>query len=32
MLIAVVAYWPHSFSERFAASLASAEQLLHLAH
>jgi flagellar biosynthesis protein FliR len=32
MLIAVVAYWPHSFSERFAASIVTAEKLLHLAH
>jgi flagellar biosynthesis protein FliR len=32
MLIAVIAYWPHSFSERFAGSIAFAERLLHLAH
>jgi len=30
MLIAVVAYWPHAFSERFAASIAVGERLLHL--
>jgi len=30
MLITVVAYWPHSFSERFAASVGFAERLLHL--
>jgi flagellar biosynthesis protein FliR len=32
MLIAVIAYWPQSFSERFAQSIAFAEKLLHLAH
>ena len=31
MLIAVVAYWPQSFSQRFAASIAVGERLLHLA-
>jgi flagellar biosynthesis protein FliR len=31
MLIAVVAYWPHSFSQRFAESIAVGERLLHLA-
>lgn len=30
MLIAVVAYWPHAFSERFAQSIALGERLLHL--
>jgi flagellar biosynthetic protein FliR len=28
----LAAYWPHSFSERFAASVAIAERLLHLSH
>jgi flagellar biosynthesis protein FliR len=32
MLMALVAYWPHSFSERFAESIAVAERLLHLPH
>ena len=32
MLITVIAYWPHSFSERFAQSVALAERLLHLGH
>jgi len=32
VLIAVVAYWPHCFAERFAQSIALAERLLHLAH
>jgi len=32
VLVAVVACWPHWFSERFAQSIASAERLLHLAH
>jgi len=31
MLIAVVAYWPQSFAQRFAASIAVGERLLHLA-
>jgi len=31
MLIFVLAYWPHSFSQRFAESIAVAERLLHLA-
>ena len=31
VLIAVVAYWPHGFSQRFAESIALGEQLLHLA-
>ena len=31
ILIALVAYWPHMFSERFAASIAVGERLLHLA-
>ena len=31
MLIAVVAYWPHTFSQRFAESIAVGERLLHLA-
>jgi len=30
VLVAVVACWPHCFSERFARSVAQAEQLLHL--
>ncbi len=30
VLIAVVAYWPHTFSERFAASIALGERLLHV--
>jgi flagellar biosynthesis protein FliR len=32
VLITVVAYWPHSFSERFAEAIALGERLLHLAH
>jgi flagellar biosynthesis protein FliR len=32
MLTAVVAYWPHAFSQRFAAAIALGEKLLHLAH
>jgi flagellar biosynthesis protein FliR len=32
MLIGVMAYWPHSFSDRFAQSIAFAERLLHLSH
>jgi flagellar biosynthetic protein FliR len=32
MLIAVLAYWPHSFSQRFAESVALGERLLHLSH
>ena len=32
ILIGVVAYWPHSFSDRFAESIALGEGLLHLAH
>jgi flagellar biosynthetic protein FliR len=31
ILIGVVAYWPHMFAERFAASIAVGERLLHLA-
>jgi len=30
MLIAVLSYWPHSFSQRFAESIALSERLLHL--
>ena len=30
MLIAVVAYWPQSFSQRFSESIAVGERLLHL--
>lgn len=32
MLSALAAYWPHSFSQHFAASIAIAERLLHLPH
>jgi len=32
VLIGVIAYWPHSFSDRFAESVAFGERLLHLAH
>jgi flagellar biosynthesis protein FliR len=32
VLIGVMAYWPHSFSERFAESIAIGERLLHLIH
>lgn len=32
MLIGIVAYWPHMFSQRFAESILIAERLLHLAH
>lgn len=32
ILVAVVAYWPHSFSQRFADSVALGERLLHLTH
>lgn len=32
ILIGVVAYWPHSFSVRFADSIAFGERLLHFAH
>jgi len=32
MLLGVLAYWPHSFSARFAESIAIAERLLHLSH
>jgi flagellar biosynthesis protein FliR len=32
MLIAALSYWPHSFSQRFAESVALAERLLHLSH
>jgi flagellar biosynthesis protein FliR len=32
ILIAVVAYWPHSFAERFAQSIAVGEKLLRLTH
>jgi flagellar biosynthesis protein FliR len=32
MLAGLVAYWPHSFSERFAESIALGERLLHFAH
>ncbi len=30
MLIAVVAYWPHAFAQRFADSIAMGERLLHV--
>jgi flagellar biosynthesis protein FliR len=32
LLIAVIAYWPQSFSQRFVESIEFAERLLHLAH
>lgn len=32
VLITVVAYWPQSFGQRFAQSIALGERLLHLAH
>jgi flagellar biosynthetic protein FliR len=32
MLMALVGYWPHSFSQRFAESIGIAERLLHLPH
>jgi flagellar biosynthesis protein FliR len=32
VMIAVIAYWPHSFGQRFARSIDLAERLLHLAH
>jgi flagellar biosynthesis protein FliR len=32
VLLAVVTYWPRSFSQGFATSIAAAEKLLHLAH
>jgi len=32
MLIAIVVYWPHSFNQRFAESIAFGERLLHLSH
>jgi len=32
ILIGVLAYWPHSFGQRFAAGIAMGERLLHLAH
>jgi flagellar biosynthesis protein FliR len=32
LMIALVAYWPHTFSQRFAESIATGEKLLHLAH
>jgi len=32
VLVAVVAYWPHGFSQRFADSIAFGERLLHLTH
>jgi len=32
LLIGLVAYWPRSFSQRFAESIAIGERLLHLAH
>jgi hypothetical protein len=32
MLIVVVAYWPHSFAERFVQSIAVGEKLLRLTH
>jgi flagellar biosynthesis protein FliR len=32
ILMGVVVYWPHSFSDRFAESVGFAERLLHLAH
>jgi len=31
VMIAVIAYWPHSFSDRFADGISLAERLLHLA-
>jgi flagellar biosynthetic protein FliR len=31
VLVAVVAYWPHTFSQRFAEAVATGEKLLHLA-
>lgn len=32
LLILLIAYWPHSFAQRFADSIALGERLLHLAH
>jgi flagellar biosynthetic protein FliR len=32
MMIGLMAYWPHSFGQRFSASIALAERLLHFAH
>ena len=32
MLITVLSYWPHSFSQRFTESIALAERLLRLSH
>lgn len=32
LLIAVLAYWPHCFSQWFAGSIAAGERLLHLSH
>jgi flagellar biosynthetic protein FliR len=32
LLFFLVAYWPHSFSQKFADSIAIGERLLHLAH
>jgi flagellar biosynthetic protein FliR len=32
ILIAIIAYWPNSFSQRFAESIAVGERLLHLVH
>jgi flagellar biosynthetic protein FliR len=32
ILIGILAYWPQSFSERFAQSIALGERVLHLAH
>jgi len=32
MLVVVVAYWPHAFSQHFAESIALGERLLHLVH
>lgn len=32
VMIAVIAYWPHTFSERFSQSIGLGERLLHMAH
>jgi flagellar biosynthetic protein FliR len=32
VMMAALAYWPHSFSDRFARAVSFGEQLLHLAH
>jgi flagellar biosynthetic protein FliR len=32
VMIGVIAYWPHSFSERFAQAIGIGERILHLAH